>query len=404
VFRRRVGAWAALVVGTMGLAAAACGLDVSGLEHVCPQAGGDATLGDAPTDAVVDAVMARDATGPETSTADGGDAGGDADGAAGTDAQPEAAVDACGSVEICDDGVDNDCDGLVDCADPQCQGQGWTCVPAMPAGWVRVAYDPAARPGCPAGWGSSSPLVEGPDAGAAVCVCSCGPPLVNPCDDGTATMSLGGSSCACSGAQNVPLVSDGGCDPIGSPVGQPCGAWGSGLVKPIGLGSSPVPVACADDPQRPAITYSAQGESCTPQGSAGAGCPSGGGCLPGPAPAVACVEATGVQPCPSGFTQQHVAYAPSNVVDQRQCGSCGCTATPTGCSAASVTLYGDPGCAQNPVVLKADGTCDTLQGDPSDAGWFRYSATLTTTMCSGAATTGLDGGLLLRAPATICCP
>ena len=43
---------------------------------------------------------------------------------------------------------------------------------------------------------------------------------------------------------------------------------------------------------------------------------------------------------------------------------CGCSATPAGCSAATVTLYDDPACTVNPVALSADGNCDSLQGDP----------------------------------------
>ncbi len=406
----RVGACAVLVVGTLGVAAAACGLSLSGLENADAGAGNDATL----VDVAVDGPVNVDGSSAETSVVEAGSAeGGDAseDGSA-TDAEAGGSVDApvgadaCGTVEICNDGIDNDCNGLVDCADPQCQGQGWTCTPVAPSGWSLVAYDATGRPSCASGWGSSAPLVEGPIVGGTSCLCSCGPVLAgaNPCDEGTATLSLGQSVCGCAQVQNVPLVSDGGCDPIGATIGQPCGPWGDGNVKPIGLGSAPAPLACADDPQRPTITYGGQGESCTAQGSAGSGCASGGGCLPTPAPAMACIEAAGIRTCPPGFTQQHVVYAPSNVIDQRQCGSCGCTATPTGCPGAQVTLYDDPGCTQNPVALTADGKCDTLQGDPSDAGWFRYAATLVATACSGAATANLDGGLLLRAPATICCP
>lgn len=400
VLRGRVGACAALLLGVACLAVPACGLSVGGLESVDASAGADATTRDALLDSPVDASGRHDAR--EAGNEAASDAEGDAPVAdAGADAAPDVAVDSCGSVEICNNGVDDDCNGLVDCADPQCQSLGWACMPAVPASWVLVAYDPVGRPACAAGWGSSVPLVEDPDAGAPVCTCACGGPLANGCENGVATLSLGQDACACSAAQNLPLVSDGGCDPLGTIIGPPCSSWSDGLVKPIG----PAPVACADDPQVPPITFGAQGESCVPLENAGGGCPSGSGCLPGPAPAAPCVEAAGVQACPSGFTRQHVVYDPTNVVDQRQCGACGCTTTPTSCADASLTLYDDPACGQNPVVLQVDGGCDSFHGNPSDAGWFRYSAIMNAPACSSeAGTTSLDGGLVLRAPATICCP
>ncbi len=399
----RARACAAMVLGAACLAVPACGLGVSGLEKVDASAEEDATTHDATPDSTADTTPALDGheTGVEAATDAQGDAAGDAGADVVTDA-PDGSIDACGTVEICNNGVDDDCNGLLDCADPQCQAVGWACVPVVPSSWTLIAYDPGGRPPCAAGWGSSVPLLEGPDAGAPFCTCACGGPLANPCVDGVATLSLGQSVCACGSVQNRQLLSDGGCDAIGSPIGPPCSSWGDGVVEPI---APPASVACADAPQRPPITYGAQGESCIPLENAGGGCPPGMGCLPGPAPAVACVEAAGIQACPSGFTQQHVVYDPTNVVDQRQCGACGCSTTPTSCSGASLTLYDDPACGQNPVVLQADGGCDTFQGNPSDAGWFRYSATLNAPTCGAdAASTSLDGGLVLRAPATICCP
>ena len=409
VSRARLAACAVLCLSLalVGSAIPGCSLSVAGLESVDAASMADATLldgSDGKVDSPDDVEMARDASDAVAVDASE-DVRGDGPGfEASADAAADA-KDACGTVEICDNGVDDNCNGLVDCADPQCQNAGWQCLPSTPApGWALVAYDPAGRPSCPSGWGSSVPLVEGPDAGPASCICSCGGPLANPCDDGVASLSLGQNACGCGGVQNVPLLSDGGCNLIGAPIGQPCGPWGDGLVKPIAYAGSGT-VACADDPQRPPIVYGAQGQTCVALGAAGAGCVSGGSCLPNPAPAVACVEAAGILPCPPGFTTQHVVYSPSNVIDQRQCGACGCGASVTSCAAAGVTLYDDPGCVQNPVMLSADGACYSLHGDPSDAGWFRYTATLNPGSCtSDAGTTSLDGGLLLRAPATICCP
>ena len=62
-------------------------------------------------------------------------------------------VDGCKATgpEKCTNGVDDDCNGLTDCADPACQTQGYACAAPAPGGWDFVAFDatrrPAARPG-----------------------------------------------------------------------------------------------------------------------------------------------------------------------------------------------------------------------------------------------------------------
>lgn len=118
-------------------------------------------------------------------------------------------ADACdAAVEDCTNGLDDNCNGLVDCADPECASQGFACTPAVPVGWSLVAYVENARPSCPVGWGASAPNVEGPDGGGA-CQCACGAPTVNPCVQGTLSMSLGQNVCGCQQVQDVPLVSNG---------------------------------------------------------------------------------------------------------------------------------------------------------------------------------------------------
>jgi len=408
----------AVGAGVLVAAVAACGLDLRGLGELPAEAGvsADATTAEssvmveagaeAAPDVTVDAPPVDGPTGDVAAEA-GDDGGPDADAAdaladAGPDAGDAAGADACeaGGTENCSNGVDDNCNGLVDCADPACASQGFACTQAVPAGWSLVAYVESARPSCPSGWGSSAPIVEGADGGA-TCQCSCGAPRVNPCVQGTLSLSLGQNVCGCGQVQNVPLTSDGLCDPIGRSFGQPCGPWGDGKVAAL----PPAPVACAEVHQLPPISYAAQGETCVAMESAGAGCVGGGGCLPQTPPATACVEQPGVQTsCPAGFTQLHVVYPAGGVVDGRQCGSCGCTASATSCSNATVTLYDDGTCTKNGVGVQANGSCNGINGDPTDAGWFIYTATPDTTACSGAATSALDGGLSLDNPRTICCP
>ncbi|MGA7121295.1 MAG: hypothetical protein WBY94_14420, partial [Polyangiaceae bacterium] len=60
------------------------------------------------------------------------------------------------STENCTNGIDDNCDGLVDCAEPSCQTAGYACVGAAPAGWSGpdlfwTGAAGATAPACPAG-------------------------------------------------------------------------------------------------------------------------------------------------------------------------------------------------------------------------------------------------------------
>lgn len=402
-------------VSVCAAALAACGLDLAGLGEA-PSEGGvlDATTADTSpfVEGGVDATYDAMDAGPGADVATEADETAVMDGST-SDVQPAEAGDAAdaadatgpdacddGGPENCSNGVDDNCNGLVDCADPSCLSQGFACAPAVPVGWTIVAYAASARPACPTGWGSSAPVVEDPDGGTS-CGCTCGALLANPCVQGTLSLSLGQNVCGCAEVQDLPLVSDGLCDPIGHGLGQPCGPWGDGKVAALAV----APVGCAEVHQLPPITYGAQGETCAPEEAAGTGCMAGGSCLPQTSPETACIERAGVQAaCPAGFTQLHVVYPPGGVVDGRQCASCGCTSTATSCSNATVTLYDDGTCTKDGVGVQANGSCNDINGDPADAGWFIYTATPNTTACSGAATSALDGGLVLNNPKTICCP
>jgi hypothetical protein len=391
----------------------ACGLELRGLGELADAGSLDGTVTDSSTsvegavqvDGTTQDVFADEAIEPEESDAtpeSSAEAQADALADAAADSPADAGEgDACdGGVEDCTNGLDDDCNGLVDCADPQCIAQGFACAPVVPSGWSLIAYVENTRPACPGGWGASAPVVEGPDGGG-ICACACGTPAVNPCVQGTLSMSLGQNFCGCSQVQNVPLVSDGLCDPIGATIGTPCGPWGDGKVAAL----PPAPVACSETRSLPPIDYAGQGEACSPTESAGGGCSSGGACLPGTSPGTACIEQAGVQSsCPSGFTRLHVVYPPGSIFDDRRCESCGCTASATACNTPALTLYDDDMCSKNAVGIPVDGNCDGISGNPSSAGWFSYTATPNSTACSGPPTTGIDGGLSLNNPETICCP
>jgi hypothetical protein len=185
--------------------------------------------------------------------------------------------------ENCFDGIDNNGNGLVDCADPSCAGVAM-CAPAVPNGWLGHAelYDGASMPqlGCITPW--TSELVPGrsdPTAAPATCgACACGAPN-------------GSGACAASG--------------------------GGATIAPVAFAS--VGLACEGAPTSPA-TVSCAGTTC----------------VAAPAPAFTgglCVHQAGDAACPAPYTARHVYFAA--VSDNRGCAPCACGAGANGACAAS---------------------------------------------------------------------
>jgi hypothetical protein len=186
-----------------------------------------------------------------------------------------------GAETSCFDGIDNNGDGLVDCADPTCASAA-ACVAAAPAGWTghAVLYDgaTAGAPTCAAPFATDlMPGRAGLSAAVAVCsACTCGP-------------SNGG---ACPAAGGAKIVS-------------------APMFARIGIG-------CAGGP---AATVGCTGTVCQPR----------------PAPPFAaglCVHQAGDVACPAGpFTDRHVFFAGVN--DTRGCTACACGPAAGGACAAS---------------------------------------------------------------------
>ncbi|MBI4701862.1 MAG: hypothetical protein HY744_12040 [Deltaproteobacteria bacterium] len=250
--------------------------------------------------------------------------------------------------ESCTDGVDDNYDGLVDCADPLCSG--YYCVAPVPNGWsgpakLYVGGGPA--PACGGPWPGSTAGGEGAlSAPAATCAaCGCGAPS--------------GMSC---GVGSTALWNSHTCDNLLGTVTPPapnvCKGFSVGALdsamgnKATTLGGSCQP-AGGEATAAPA-TFANQALLCT-GASTGAGCGSNV-CAPKPGQSYAtCVHKSGDVACPgSPYTVKYVIY--ESVSDTRACTACTCAA-PVGaaCPGGTTILYNDNLCQFSPVTIPNDG-------------------------------------------------
>ena len=234
-------------------------------------------------------------------------------------------------MEICNNGIDDNCDGLIDCADPYCTSNpgGWACT-SLPnsGGWSINAYDSTGRPACPSDFGNGSFDVISSIGGAAdSCQCECsihdkayceGTWKWNASSTTTCPSPIGGLDikegyCTANAGDNLnPSLNFAGAASSVSTVAGTCDASG-------------------DVTNTPAVTYKS-GEACY-LGTAGSGCSSGEVCAPAaPTGYLLCSIIGNATSCPAGtsepvFTGYH---------DGRGCGTCTCSGT----SALGCTLEG----------------------------------------------------------------
>jgi hypothetical protein len=388
-------------------------------------------MGDAEPDAFDATLDAADDVVEETAIKDAAldaeagsvrDAGADASDAAEKD-------DGCvnrGGPENCTNGKDDNCDGLIDCADPQCVPdaggfQGFTCVPIPPSGWTApvVLYDftgtsiPAPTPpSC----GSNYPVRsfvahDQPSPPAATCTCTCGGVNGASCTSPTLTLysgpgcnsPLGTSTVQSSCSEALP---QGGVNGIrvtnpGSPSGGVCDA---------GVASSIPAFDNTNDWLR-------TGAGCTTaREQAGAtlfqgGCAAGQVCVENPPSSLGvhmcvalqgsqslCGSANGVTGYDAGFT-----YYESET-DTRACSGPGCS-----CGSPSLT------CTPNVTVGQGNCTtqtrpettnCDPTTNYPTGGGtvWAVGSSTPAAGgSCTPTGSGTLNGGITKTSVVTVCC-
>ncbi len=226
--------------------------------------------------------------------------------------------------ENCSNGVDDNGDKLVDCADPLCASA--TCV-AVPPNWLgpvhyASATSLAALPSCP---GGVAPVTEGGSGTLSVqplgcAACSCAKPSGATCQIQSAkAYSLG--SCSNANQKDYTALAN-KCTNLPDVGNAPPSS-----VKPpqiAAVGASCAPSGGAET-SRPKPAFPSFGRVCL--ASTGGGCKVGEQCAP-PAPAgfdsKVCISRPGGHACPAPFNTKTLLHNSGNFADTRTCGKCSC--------------------------------------------------------------------------------
>lgn len=267
----------------------------------------------------------------------------------------------CGIYEICNNGIDDNCDGKVDCADPQCttpdaggnDGQ-WQCTD-LPSGngWTIVAYDPSQRVTCPSLYATSpndvvSAISASPDS------CSSTPHLTQAAScAGYWNWCAGGTTCCAPPTSGTAeRISWANGKPTCFTSTSPINNFASTLTfvgRSTTLSTTAGVCSCSSAVTTKPAVSDTQGETCslTQPGS----CPSAGNaCVPiVPSGFKMCSMYSGATTCPTGLFSYTVYTGYSDTRGCSGCASAGSTnlacAIATNSNDTGVTYWSGQNCA-----------------------------------------------------------
>lgn len=296
-----------------------------------------------------------DAPFSESATPDGN--GGTGTGGTGTGGVGTGGTGGAGGViggEDCRDGIDNDGNGLADCADPACEALNFRCTPTVPAGWtgylrVRAQANgdsPPPTSTCPNG--SEPERYFSDKAGPAVCgACTCGPLQDALC--GAPGIACDPTSTVCSNASPRPEFGDLACHNLSASAQASCRLTGD---NPIASPGICVPATAVPDFSNNLAFRSVVDTCVSSIGSQASGCGISEVCAaPGEGDYVGplCVMQTDDHAvCPP----QWDAYPPlrlyqaNDISDLRECSPCACTPDPAtiACVGGSYRVWDQNAC------------------------------------------------------------
>lgn len=311
--------------------------------------------------------------------------------------------------ELCANGVDDDGDGLVDCADPDCITQGYQCIqPASPVAWsgLAAAYEADSRDAwvpcenpfiTPTGvaGGAYADLSRAPVVAQASCrPCTCAPAGI--CEPPRARL-FADTTCSAQGSGAFFLGP--GC--VALPTEAPTAA-----VTFEALAPPPSPSCVPSDTSPSPARWASYLRICASQALTAAGCVSPAICAPPPPPGARralCVVAkgTGEATCPPGFPVRDVLF--TGIDDRRTCTACQC-GSPTNArcvTSAELRKVANGSCVttEAPALVVRDTACRSLPTSFA-LGWSASSAAEVSCEASG----GLGAGSAVpEGPRTLCC-
>jgi hypothetical protein len=343
------------------------------------------------------AVMSSDA-GPKTAAdAGGGTAGRRAPRDAGMPPAPsDAATSNTTPSEDCGNGVDDDGDGKIDCADEDCAAR--TCLATAPAGWSgpAVLYVGSKKPPACSGDYAQAAMHGGTaaSADAAQCSsCSCNAPA----SCGTYLNVAVGAQTDCSDAACEATLNTSCSELSSSCLGSLTTAYLQTRLQPGVSG-------CTASMQSPVIadpSWDKNVLACAAGTLRRGGCGPGNVCAPpGPFSGPYCIVHDGDQACPAGpYTDRRLYYAA--IDDTRDCTACSCA---TDCSYRwQVFDDSDTSCGTPKASLTSAGQCTAVTIASASSGKIRVGVSISGSGACTASGGAPTGAAQASAPFTACC-
>jgi hypothetical protein len=306
-----------------------------------------------------------------------------------------------GSVEDCTNGIDDNCDDLVDCADPECSGDAgaYSCT-ILPAddGWSLVAFQ-AGSAACPPYFGTTpTPVYSNVVGDSNSCGCNCTNTQPATCGGAWAWSSLGTASCGTVPNSGGNPVDNGACQSSNGVDNLNDTFVFQGAPNNVGT----IAGACSATatPTQPPLTK-VSGETCALP-AFGKGCGVGAVCAPKvPSSFHRCSLSSSEATCPTGFDLTSLV---TGYTDTRGCSGCSCGTVDLGCNVTGMRFFAGAGCTGGSYDMKT--ACTSESGLPGGNS-YSFQADLYTsasgTECTVTSPSNPTGNVTTTGAEIVCC-